>query len=993
MVPSSVLSWDDLWRAVRQAVGSGPRVLSAAAERSVLDEAFRRCDQEGCLGSLASLERTGGMQRWVRSRFRAWSRAGLGPEAIRDDGSVDGGLRPLFAAYRGLLSEMGAVDEPALSLWAAARLSAGPTGLFPQDRVLALEPPGDDAGVVLAIESFHRHAKEMLISLTSDTEGPARGDSTEELARRLRAWGFEETRCEAEATRPAGLATLTRCLFAPTAAPRPSSCDGLRAYGAPQGDGVALSVARRAREHLRAGTHPDEIVVVVPFWSESADGIVETLDAWGLRPWAEKRPSLATQPGIIALVQAASLPLRDWDSAALIRLLRNSRLRPRATLGPLPQPCRAAARAVAESRTFRNLAMLRQALERRALGANPPSPSGDPEGIRHPAKAERDRAALACLDYLESLLKPCAAPAAWTVQIQRLRTLGESLGVFETHETALGDLTASLDQWAGARTDPDEPIDWAEVLEVTTRLAADTRRSASSVQGTEVRVVTADLVAGARYDQVILAGLDEGAFPAREAIVLEDGTPSPKAVRAYAAEMRRFLRVLGAARRGVTFVYPTTDEHGETLLTAGFFEEVRRVVDAWNWGDQREELRRLDAVLPETLVGCPAEHRVRSVALAAQGESLEALRTLAGTPGDGPILAGTAAALHLRASRSGRGDHYSLYEGRTRDPAIGQRIHAAFGSGRLAMTASQLESLAYCPFQFFMRFVLRLDPGDDRGELEEERSARGSLLHRALEEVHTVVSATPRGLGVQVQEILPDAIRRFVESQPTPRGPVEASLQAIQLARLQREGRRYSRQFAEYLGGPGEGLLHSRCEVAFGRDGAAPALELGPADGGVAIRGVIDRLDLLTANGLRVLRVIDYKTGHVPPAGDVRGGIALQVPLYGMAAESLVAAEGDGPLLDAGYWGIGGKGFGKAVSMAVIRDGAVTPAETWQAMRTAMVRYIVELVRLMRNGDLPVAPCRQDCSRSCDYKTVCRIGEVRRAGRVWTGRPALEARE
>jgi RecB family exonuclease len=508
-----------------------------------------------------------------------------------------------------------------------------------------------------------------------------------------------------------------------------------------------------------------------------------------------------------------------------------------------------------------------------------------------------------------------------------------------------------------------------------------------------VRVATVGEAAGAEFEHVILAGLDEGTFPAREAIVL-DPESVPGATAAYSGEMLRFLRVAGAARRGLTFVFPTADEHGQALLTAGFFDEVRRLVDPCGW-ERFDERKRLDPVLPEGWIGRASERRVRAVTLASRGEAPDLLRALAGDPRERLPLEGTAAALHVLARRSARGRAYSPYEGRLRDRAVARRIVETFGPGRFLLSASQLESLAFCPFQFFLRYVLRLESNDDRDELEEDRSAKGSLLHRALEELHARLSDDPeaagRPLAERVRAELPEMIRRLVDQQPEPQTEIEHGLRAIQVGRLLRDGRRYARQFEAYEAGPGQGAVCAHCEVAFGlpRVSAHPPLELGPPDAGVLLSGVIDRIDVIPREGARLFRVIDYKTGHVPEPAELKGGTALQVPLYALAAERLLAASGGGEPLDAGYWGISGRGYRPGATMRSLRDGELRPESRWAAFRAGLERYVVDLIGRLRAADLPVAPRREDCTRGCDFKTVCRIHQVRRAERAWAERPAM----
>jgi RecB family exonuclease len=989
-----VVTWDELWRAIRAAAPSGPVSLTAAGVSAVLDEALHRCERREGLGPLGGLARTRGLRQHLLARFHAWTRAGLDPEKAIPDGALDGAVRVIYAHYRALLRKLEAADGPAFSAWAARVLRENPPPEFADlDRVVVLDPPPGDPAVTLALEGLNRTAGEMLVTLPADPGCPEAFAAVSRLRQSLLEWGFVETSHELDPSRPAGLAAVERCLFAEGAAPPLSSGAGLSAFGAPQGDGVALTVARLVRDQLAAGTHPEQLAVLVPAWDEGADRIVGTLSSWKLPVRAEQGRTLATEPSLAALLLAAGLPARRWEAVPLVRLLRNSRLRPawldeRSAAAPA-----AAARAVVECRAFRELDTIRRALARQADRSAAEGARTEDDRRRRQRRADRAETALRLLEPLSALLNACNAPAPWSDHIDRLRWIGGELGLLDEDETALDQLVIALEDWGAVRAGLGRSgmADWSAFVETAARLARETVAVADAPAGGCIRVATVAAAVGAEFDQVILAGLDEGAFPARDAIELE---PDVASATAYSAEMLRFLRVVGAARRGITFVYPTTDEHGQTLLTAGFFDEVRRLVEPCDWG-RHDEQKRLDPIQPEPLLGVPLERRVWAVAMASRGEETVPLRRLAGDPRDGLPLEGTAAALRVLARRSSRGGKYSPFEGRMGDPAVARRIVESFGPGRFLLSASQLESLAFCPFQFLARYVLRLEPTDDRDELEEDRSAKGSLLHRALEELHARLRDDPeltgRPLADRVREELPATIQRLVDSQPEPRTEIETSLRAIQAGRLMRDGRRYARQFAEYEAGPGREAACAHCEVAFGlpRESSHPPLEIGPADRGVLIYGVIDRIDVIPRDGVRLFRVIDYKTGHVPEPAELKGGTALQVPLYALAAERLLAGTGGGEPLDAGYWGIGGKGYRPGATMTTVGDGPPVSDARWAAYRDALLRYVIELIERLRAADLPIAPRRDDCTRGCDYKTVCRIHQVRRAERAWPERPTM----
>jgi CRISPR/Cas system-associated exonuclease Cas4 (RecB family) len=84
-------------------------------------------------------------------------------------------------------------------------------------------------------------------------------------------------------------------------------------------------------------------------------------------------------------------------------------------------------------------------------------------------------------------------------------------------------------------------------------------------------------------------------------------------------------------------------------------------------------------------------------------------------------------------------------------------------------------------------------------------------------------------------------------------------------------------------------LVPSMFEKSFGFDGKEVSMEIEHIGKEVSFRGRIDRIDLGTGGGFRV---IDYKTGRIDfKDNDLGGGENLQLPVYLLAASSLLERE------------------------------------------------------------------------------------------------------
>ena len=105
----------------------------------------------------------------------------------------------------------------------------------------------------------------------------------------------------------------------------------------------------------------------------------------------------------------------------------------------------------------------------------------------------------------------------------------------------------------------------------------------------------------------------------------------------------------------------------------------------------------------------------------------------------------------------------------------------------------------------------------------------------------------------------------------------------------------------------------------------------------------------------------------MPSSTDVKQGEMLQLPLYAMAVERLLFQDGAAGLFDLGYWSLRKDGF-KAIAFA-----------SWDQDQEALVAHVLALVDELRRGVFVVQSRTPNCESYCDYRSVCRVRQVRRA--------------
>jgi len=155
----------------------------------------------------------------------------------------------------------------------------------------------------------------------------------------------------------------------------------------------------------------------------------------------------------------------------------------------------------------------------------------------------------------------------------------------------------------------------------------------------------------------------------------------------------------------------------------------------------------------------------------------------------------------------------------------------------------------------------------------------------------------------------------------------------------------------------------------------------------VLLSGRIDRIDVGSIADRTAFVVIDYKTGDPPrlDAETVAQGIALQLPLYAIAAERLLPAQHRPLPWQVGYWQVRDRGYSprKALRIHDLEEDRPTPLPQWQAVRRLAEKTVVRLVEAMRRGLFPVSSTDDHCTGHCPFHTVCRINHARSLEKSW----------
>lgn len=459
-------------------------------------------------------------------------------------------------------------------------------------------------------------------------------------------------------------------------------------------------------------------------------------------------------------------------------------------------------------------------------------------------------------------------------------------------------------------------------------------------------------------------GLDDATFPGRglqDPVLLDDerrrlAPGLPTAADSLRQRLYGMAALLASLRGRVVLAYPSYDVLEERItFPSSLVLQAHRLLSGDGFADYASLDRAIAAEAARAVRSDPA-----GFVPSAQGAFLEGtdwwLGRLAGPepPSDGAAAVrrhfpALAAGLHAEEARAG--DALSEYEGVVK---IDVRWHDPLVNRALEVSASRLESLVKCPFGYFLKYVLEIEPPE---EIELDRSRwldpldRGSLIHEILSDFMTRATETGERVDrTRHGPLMEDAACRVIESwrskvPPPSKAVFEKERQDIQAALEIFFRVEAARPAAEK-------------PFAFEKDFSAVPIDV--AGGGwFLLKGRIDRLDRL---GPETFRILDYKTGSPKSFEELKAfgrGRIIQHALYAVAAEKVLAREGlaRAPhVSESGYSFPTRRGEGREV---IVREFD----------RAAFRSLLKDILALISNGFF-VTSLKDECSH-CDFEPVC----------------------
>jgi ATP-dependent helicase/nuclease subunit B len=568
------------------------------------------------------------------------------------------------------------------------------------------------------------------------------------------------------------------------------------------------------------------------------------------------------------------------------------------------------------------------------------------------------------------------------------------LGKFRVEECAGTGQTALRDQNAlkefrsiagalGADTrltgEESGPAHWASFYQELDRAIAAVTYEREPLRMPAVVAQEAHNIRPRRARAIFVLGLVEGEFPAKYAerapyTIIEreelrlSGIDLTETTTDAGADLTQFYKAMSRAIERLYLTHSRTDLTGGELLPSYLLEEVSAIAPAkpvriaHGAASANRTINRDVASLEEL-----ALLTARAIGDTASGGQLfvNALddRTSAASrlldrhlPSWQATMRG-AAVEHRRLD----GRNRDIYDGMIRERGLIDLLKQKFGPEHL-WSAKQINDYGSCPFRFFAKHVLRLDPANEPNE-GFAPNRLGIAYHEILERLYIrlesngilISTESPEAAIPVVEEVTEEVLRKLLDEGAIRKG----ALWDFEKSEIKRRIVRLLHKESEWNDETPATPVHF--ERKFGIGGKAP-LVIEAEDGDVKLCGQIDRIDEREDGWV----VIDYKTGRTPIRhSDALDGRNLQLPIYAMAASRVIEK---GATVAAAYY----------LHIHSRKKGSELPHKdvSVESLIEHAENCIRDYVARARNGQFPIKPNDNRCFTGCEFDVMCRIGSL-----------------
>ncbi|QDU81647.1 ATP-dependent helicase/deoxyribonuclease subunit B [Polystyrenella longa] len=791
-------------------------------------------------------------------------------------------------------------------------------------------------------------------------------------------------------------------------------------------------IAREAKQLLLQGVDPGQIVICFRSLKEDSSLLMEILSAAGVPYYSDSSTAVTELPLTKALFSILQLEQEDWSYDRLMKLIDSNFFRPSWKGYTATNGTDTSSPAIAISTIIRRsllgegryslLRKLNWLVENEKERAEEQPEETSRETFRNQLAIAaaglnrlsdvtaplRKRKAFSFAEWIEQLvliarelgLQP-VAKAKRTTDVEEKDSLQQQRQQWDFLEKSLFDAIRFCQQFQIAQQKISLTEFQSQLIHILQRIRFPQPQRESGV----IRLLEASQVRNLEIDYLFLAGMTEGSFPqgrnedciyseAERLQFHEWDIPLGHSATQTQEEMLLFYSIITRARKRLILSYPSVNTGGEPLFPAPYYQSVREL-----FSESAVPVRHVGSLNPlpdrQTMFTSTDLRLVATEAVRLKHPELFATLFTSSetTPAARTILATTNMA-HARFHTHG----FTPFEGLL-DSTYNRNLLSEHFVPDYQFSTRQLENYAECPFRFMYAELFRLQSLDPP-EIKTDYKRRGIIthdilaaLHRQYQEEEPHSSHTLSDEAVWVQDLFQTLTTEKLINLPSA-SELEQVLMEVEQELFQQWGEAFGQHWTNYAGdfletwderpvprfvelpfgevptekGDFEILYES---VPFGNDsGEAPP---------VRIRGRIDRIDVGQYEGKLHFNVIDFKTGSVKKVNfrDILSGRKLQLAIYTLAVQRLGLISPDAVPFDLGYWLLNEDGYNRGITNHPQRFPKILGQQIVDRLSAILDELLPKLASEIRAGEFPVFNEDVNCGQRCEFRTICRVGQIR----------------
>lgn len=502
-----------------------------------------------------------------------------------------------------------------------------------------------------------------------------------------------------------------------------------------------------------------------------------------------------------------------------------------------------------------------------------------------------------------------------------------------------------------------------------------------------VKVIGFEEVQGLPWEAVFIGGLVEGAWPrVRPHFALGDDSPLNLGKRDenthLAAQRHRIFQILRCDVERLIFSWPRSIDN-VPQNPSPFFEEIATLLGQTDLIAEDHEAWKIESV--DGIADCLSPRELQwtvgaTLDASIANSSSDSLRELLRTGGD--HLHSVSLGIDPVATRR-RIDGWSPWEGQIADAGLLHFLNHRFTEH--VWSASEAEALSKCAWRGVIERHLGLSIPEDEEEQGIHPMERGLLIHEILcAFMRGWMRETKRDRATIASSEIDKACNLMarVAEECLARKPQGELLWQVERDMLLGSESRPG-LFETFVRTEAESKLdiapaHLEWRFGMGGDDDPPPLTVTCEGHTHRLRGVIDRIERTEDSS--AWAVVDYKTGSRAPGGnDIERGLHLQIPLYALAVNQLLANR-DGAVIAGDIYRISGLDkidrkslFHLSGADALARKQRGLSMEEIEERCRIAAWHLDRIANAAAHGELhwTTRPFSEVCKK-CDWSRACR---------------------